>query len=155
MISLFLPAARLCMLAATALLLLACAAPAPGTPAAATPDGAGADLACALSTNCVNSLDGSDLSPLRFAGSSAQARAAVLATLASYPEARVVGGGPLHIVAIFTTPAGFRDQVDLRIDAPRGRIDLRSRSLAGVFDFGKNRSRMRDFSARFAKLGKP
>ncbi|MEP7140376.1 MAG: DUF1499 domain-containing protein, partial [Caldimonas sp.] len=53
--------------------------------------------------------------------------------------------------AVFTTPIGFRDLVDFRIDAAAHRIDYRSRSSFGLFDFGKNRSRMTAFAARFAQ----
>jgi len=50
---------------------------------------------------------------------------------------------------VFTTSLGFRDLVDFRIDAQAQRIDYRSRSSFELFDFGKNRSRMSAFSARF------
>jgi len=39
--------------------------------------------------------------------------------------------------------------VDFQIDPAAERIDFRSRSLLGLFDFGKNRSRMQDFALRF------
>lgn len=58
---------------------------------------------------------------------------------------------PLALEAIFTTPLGFKDQVDFRIDSQAQRVDFRSRSLSGLFDWGKNRSRMQEFTARFAK----
>ncbi len=54
-----------------ALLLAACATQA----TAPAPDSLDADLACALPSNCVNSLPGSDLPPLRFDGSAVQAMA--------------------------------------------------------------------------------
>lgn len=71
------------------------------------------------------------------------------ATLKTFPEAQVVHKEGLAVQAIFTTPAGFRDQVDFRIDPAAHRIDFRSRSLLGLFDFGKNRSRMQAFAQRF------
>jgi uncharacterized protein (DUF1499 family) len=52
-------------------------------------------------------------------------------------------------VVIFTTRVGFRDQVDFQIDEVAQRIHFRSRSLVGLYDFGKNRSRMQAFRARF------
>lgn len=140
------------------LLLAGCAAPAP--PASTEPSGPGGgaierELACSLPSNCVDSLGTGSLVPLRFAGTPAQALAALQAALATFPEARVVESGPLALEVIFTTPVGFRDQVDFRIDTAGGRIHFRSRSLFGLFDFGKNRSRMAEFSARFARQASP
>jgi len=134
------------------LLLAACASPTPTSSASPSGGGSGAEheLACAMPSNCVNSLGSGALAPLRFGGTPAQAFAALQATLATFPEARVVKSEPLALGVIFTTPIGFRDQVDFRIDAAGRRIDFRSRSLFGLFDFGKNHSRMAEFSARFA-----
>ena len=61
----------------------------------------------------------------------------------------------LSLEAVFTTPLGFRDRVDFRIDAQAQRIDYRSRSSFGLFDFGKNHSRMKAFSARFKQNASP
>jgi len=71
------------------------------------------------------------------------------ATLNTFPEAKVVRSEDLALEVIFTTPVGFRDQVDFRIDAQTQRIEFRSRSLFGFFDWGKNRSRMQEFATRF------
>ena len=54
------------------------------------------------------------------------------------------------VEAVFTTPAGFTDVVDFRIDPAQQRIAYRSRSTFGLYDFGKNRSRMLLFAERFA-----
>ena len=54
-----------------------------------------------------------------------------------------------QLEVVFTTFLGFRDEVLFRVDAAKQRIDFRSRSLMGLYDFGKNRSRMKDFAARF------
>ena len=132
-------------------LLGGCAAtpPTSSSTAAAAAYTSSPDLACALPGNCVNSRGTGDLQPLRFTGTPARAMDILRATLASFPEATVVRAEPLSMELIFTTPAGFRDQVDFRIDAQAQRIDYRSRSLAGLFDFGKNRSRMQEFATRF------
>ncbi len=129
-----------CGIAAAAVLLSACAsAPDPGSPA----------LTCLLPTNCANSRETGDLVPLRYTGPPTRALELLQATAATFPEARVVKAEPLAVEMIFTTPVGFRDQVDFRVDVQAQRIDFRSRSLFGLFDFGKNRSRMREFTARF------
>ena len=107
------------------------------------------DLSCPQASNCVNSLSDSGLLPLHYAGNPAQGMALLLATLASYPEARVVSSGPLRLQVIFTTMLGFKDQVDFVVDGPTNQIAYRSRSLVGTFDFGKNRSRMTEFAQRF------
>jgi uncharacterized protein (DUF1499 family) len=106
-------------------------------------------LACTFAGNCVNSLGTGGLAPLRYAGTPTQALATLQATLSTFAEARVVRSEPLALEVIFTTPAGFRDQVDFRIDTEAQRIDFRSRSLFGLFDWGKNRSRMQEFATRF------
>ena len=124
---------------------------------AATPDASVAApenrtaLACALPSNCVNSLGG-DLAPLRFQGPPTQALDALRATLAEFPEAQILKTDGLSMEVVFTTPVGFKDLVDFRINAPAQRIDYRSRSSFGLYDFGKNRSRMSAFSARFEQV---
>ena len=72
-------------------------------------------------------------------------------TLKTFPEATVVRSEAQSVEVTFTTPVGFEDQVDFQIDHQLLRIDFRSRSLIGLIDFGKNRSRMQEFTARFAK----
>lgn len=131
---------------ASGIVLSGCAMPLdPGAPTATA-------LACALPSNCVTTLDGG-AEALRFSGDAADAMARLRRTLAGYANARVVRSDATAIDAIFTTPAGFEDEVAFRIDASRQRIDYRSRSRLGLFDFGKNRSRMREFAERFAAGG--
>jgi uncharacterized protein (DUF1499 family) len=132
-----------------AILLGACAATEPRSHSIGAPDSGSPDLACLLPSNCVNSRGTGDLVPLRYTGTPAQGLDMLQATLTTFPEATVVRSEPLAMEVIFTTPAGFRDQVDFRIDAQARRIDFRSRSLLGLFDFGKNRSRMQEFAKRF------
>jgi uncharacterized protein (DUF1499 family) len=129
-------------------LLSGCASQAPTVRAADASDSREVALACAFASNCVNSLT-SGLAPLRYAGTPAQALAMLQSTLGTFAEAQVVRSEPLALEVIFTTPAGFKDQVDFRIDAEAQRIDYRSRSLFGLFDWGKNRSRMQEFATRF------
>lgn len=143
---------------APAVALVLMAAPLAGGAASGEPGGggkgaaAGSDgtLACTVSSNCVSSIDSGGPEPLRFAGTSEQALATLRATLASYAEASVVSSEGLEVQAIFTTLLGFRDQVDFRVDPQGGRIDYRSKSLLGRYDFGKNRSRMLELAERFA-----
>ena len=133
---------------ALAALMGACAEPAPTGPSGAA-DSAVSGLACARSGNCVTSRGKDGLAPLAYVGTPPQAMALLQATLKTYPEATVVRSEPLAMVVIFTTRIGFREQVDFQIDPPSQRIHFRSRSLVGLFDFGKNRSRMQEFRSRF------
>ncbi len=137
------------MVLLTTLVLGACAAQEPGIGSKSAPDARPTDLSCQRTSNCINSLAGSGLAPLRYAGDARQGMAVLRATLASYPEASIVRGDPLWLEVIFTTTLGFRDQVDFVLDAGSGEIHYRSKSLLGHYDFGKNRSRMAAFSERF------
>lgn len=128
-------------------LLVACASP--GAQPANEVEASGSDLACSLPSNCVNSLSNDGPAPLRFEGTPEGAMMALKATLGSFPEASIESAEGNAMVVIFTTAVGFKDRVDFRIDAPRQRIDFRSRSLLGLYDFGKNRSRMNAFAMRF------
>jgi len=140
------PISTICCAAplALALLLSACASAAPDA-SIALPD----TLACSLPSNCVSSLDGAP-PPLLFAGTPAQAMERLHKTLVSFPQARIVRAETLGLEVVFITPAGFQDRVDFRIDPSQQRIDYRSRSTLGLYDFGKNSLRMAIFAARFA-----
>lgn len=127
----------------TALLLGACATPGP------VAVGDRKALACTLPSNCVDSLGTGSLAPLKYSGTPEQALARIEATLKTFSEAQIVRREALAVQVIFTTSLGFRDQVDFQIDPAADRIDFRSRSLLGLFDFGKNRSRMQEFALRF------
>lgn len=133
------------------ILLGGCAAATPTSNAIDAPSASGQDLACLLPTNCVNSLGTGGLMPLQYAGTPAYAMNLLRATLATFPEATVVRAEPLSLELIFTTPIGFKDQIDFRIDVQAQRIDFRSRSQFGLFDFGKNRSRMEELATRFER----
>lgn len=135
--------------------LAACSATGPAAPGSEPATPVAADLACALPSNCVSSRGDGGLAPLRYAGTPARALALLQSTLTAFPEAAVVRLEPLAMVVIFTTPAGFRDQVDFRIDDARQQVDFRSRSLFGLFDFGKNRARMEAFAAGFRQQTGP
>jgi len=134
---------------ALAVLLGACAAVTPPRDVAVVSDSSSPDLTCVLPSNCVSSRGNGSLEPLRFTGAPSRGLALLQAALTTFPEATVVRSEPFALNVIFTTLLGFRDEVDFRIDAEAQRIDFRSRSLFGLFDFGKNRSRMQEFKARF------
>ena len=133
-----------------AVLLGACSSKTPQQ-AGGAPAVGSLDLACTRASNCVNSLGTGGLGRLRYVGTPAQAMTLLQATLKTFPEATVVRSEGLAVEVIFTTPLGFRDQVDFRVDPHALRIDFRSRSLFGLFDWGKNQSRMQEFGARLER----
>jgi uncharacterized protein (DUF1499 family) len=98
-------------------------------------------LPCDSPSNCVNSAS-EGLTPLVYAGDAARGLALLKATLAHFPEATVTASGPLRVALIFRTTLGFKDEVVFVLDPSGQRIQFRSRSLMGRYDFGKNRSRM-------------
>ena len=106
-------------------------------------------LSCTHPGNCVNSFSSYGLEALAFEGNGEQAMSLLRATLATFPEASIVSSAPLYLEVIFTTTIGFKDEIEFRIDEASKRIDFRSRSKLGLYDFNKNRSRMQDFSASF------
>ncbi len=137
---------RLCFVvvaAAAATLLASCSLPSP------VPPGDRKALECTLPGSCVDSLGMGSLAPLKYRGTPVQAQAQLERALKTFSEAKISHSEALSTQTIFTTPAGFRDQVDFQIDPVAQRIDFRSRSLFGLFDFGKNRSRMVEFAQRF------
>ena len=111
----------------------------------------GDDLSCTLPTNCVTTVGTHGMSPLRFTGSVDDGLAQLHATLSTFSEAKITRVRDEFIEAIFSTPAGFRDTVIFRLNASEKKIDFRSRSGFGLFDFGKNSARMTAFAARFAQ----
>ena len=105
-------------------------------------------LPCDSSGNCVNSAS-EGLSPLVYAGDAARGLALLKATLAHFPEATLTTSGPLRLELIFRTMLGFKDEVGFVLDPAGQKIQFRSRSLLGRYDFGKNRSRMEAVAAQF------
>ena len=107
-----------------------------------------AQQAESLPSNCVNSAS-EGLSPLVYAGDAARGLALLKATLTHFPEATLTTGGPLRLELIFRTMLGFKDEVVFVLDPAGQKIQFRSRSLMGRYDFGKNRSRMAAVVAQF------
>lgn len=105
-------------------------------------------LPCSVPSNCVNSAsDG--FTPLVYAGDAARGLALLQATLGQFPEATVAASTALQLTVIFRTTLGFKDEVMFVLEPGGQRIHFRSRSLLGLYDFGKNRARMTAVVARF------
>ena len=105
-------------------------------------------LPCETTSNCVNSAS-EGLAPMVYTGDAARGLTLLKATLAHFPEATLTAGGPLRLELIFRTMLGFKDEVVFVLDPAGQRIQFRSRSLMGRYDFGKNRSRMEAVVAQF------
>jgi uncharacterized protein (DUF1499 family) len=105
-------------------------------------------LPCETTSNCVNSTS-EGLAPMVYTGDAARGLALLKATLAHFPEATLTASGPLRLALIFRTTLGFKDEVIFVLDPAGQRIQFRSRSLMGRYDFGKNRSRMVAVVAQF------
>ena len=105
-------------------------------------------LPCETTSNCVNSAS-EGLAPMVYTGDAARGLTLLKATLAHFPEATLTAGGPLRLELIFRTMLGFKDEVVFVLDPAGQKIQFRSRSLMGRYDFGKNRSRMVAVVAQF------
>ena len=137
----------------------ACTTPTtPTTPTTTTRIGTTADvisndLSCALPTNCAATVGNNAIAPLHFKGTVEDGLTQLRATIASFPEAKITRAQGPFVEAVFTTRAGFTDTVLFRVDATEKKIDFRSRSNFGLFDFGKNKSRMTEIASRFTQYG--
>jgi uncharacterized protein (DUF1499 family) len=122
------------------------------------PDGlglSGGKLApCRPTPNCVSSQapDGEHfIEPLRFAGTSAGAMAALQKTLESMERARIIRADPGYLYAEFTSRwLGFVDDVEFALDEGARVIHVRSASRLGRRDFGVNRGRIEAVRARLS-----
>lgn len=110
---------------------------------------------CPSSPNCVSSRDPDParrVDPIRFTGDPASAWSRLRKVIVGMKGARITEEkvGCLHAEfrsALF----GFVDDVKFRMDEAAGRIDVRSASRTGYFDFGVNRRRVKEIWERFAK----
>jgi len=111
-----------------------------------------ADLTCPRSSNCVNSLPGSELPPLTFDDAPPQALERLHQLLLRDPQMQVANRTDTQIDAVATTRfMGFKDDVRFVLDPQVRQIHFRSMSRVGLYDFGKNGARMRELAARFAQ----
>jgi uncharacterized protein (DUF1499 family) len=111
------------------------------------------DLSCALPTNCVVTVGHNAVAPLHLNDTIAEGPAQLRTTIASFAEAKIARTRGALVDVASTTPAGFEDTVRFRAGATEKKIDLRSRSVVGLVDFGKKRSRMAEIAARFTQDG--
>ncbi|PIQ51876.1 MAG: hypothetical protein COW02_12450 [Comamonadaceae bacterium CG12_big_fil_rev_8_21_14_0_65_59_15] len=109
-----------------------------------------ANLSCARTSNCVNTLAGSELQPLAFSDPPAQAWQRLHQLLQRDPQLQITHFTEDQIDVVATTRwLGFKDDVRFVLDTHAKQIHFRSMSRVGRYDFGKNASRMRDIAQQF------
>lgn len=130
-------------------LLGACGA---GSPALRQDDGRLAP--CPDAPHCVSSQASDEdrrVAPILYAGSREQARGRLVKVLREMPRCEVVTAGPDYVHAEFTSPLlRFVDDVEFLLPASAPRIDVRSSSRIGYYDFGANRARVERVREAFA-----
>ncbi|HPG25704.1 MAG: DUF1499 domain-containing protein [Spirochaetaceae bacterium] len=118
---------------------------------------AGRLRACPPSPNCVSSAAedaGHAIAPFVIEGDARAAWTALQGELAARPRVEIVTRRDDYVHAVFTTRLmRYRDDVELLLDAPRGRIDVRSASRVGYGDMGANRARIESLRAALAEAG--
>lgn len=132
-------------------MLFACTTPyarqGPGRPGILPP--------CPGSPNCVSSQAGDArrrVDPILFTGDGASAWSRLRRVIEGMKGARIAEetDGTLHAEyrsAVF----GFVDDVEFLMDAAGSKIEVRSASRTGYYDFGANRRRVEEIRARFSR----
>jgi uncharacterized protein (DUF1499 family) len=98
--------------------------------------------------------------PLHYAGDAGMAWRIALQAVAGLARTRLVDSSDGYLRAECSSRVlRFVDDLELLIDVANQRIDVRSASRRGWWDFGVNRRRVealrRSFDAQMARLGKP
>lgn len=108
---------------------------------------------CEAGPHCVSSLSedaNRRVEPLRYHGARDAAHARLLALLVRQPRHRIVTNAPDYVHVEVTTPLmRYVDDLEFlfALDAPR--IDVRSSSRIGYYDFQTNRARVESLRVRF------
>lgn len=113
--------------------------------------------ACASAPHCVSSLaldPDQAVAPLVLRGRTEQAWAVVREELGKLPRTRVVAATASYLHAEVTSPWHFyTDDLELLLRPDLGRIEIRSSSRIGYYDFGVNRDRVEALRAVLARRG--
>lgn len=110
---------------------------------------------CPSSPNCVSSLSQnskSAIQPLFFTSSMSDAQKSIRQLIQSVPTARIIHEEPGYIRAEFSSKFfKFIDDVEFALDTETQRIDYRSESRTGYYDFGVNRRRLETIRSHLAR----
>jgi uncharacterized protein (DUF1499 family) len=113
---------------------------------------------CGSGNNCVSSLNFDDINyvePITYSGRRTDAREALIAIINSLNPRGTVVSSENHIQAQFvSTMFGFTDDVDFMIDKRNKKIQLRSSSRVGFYDWGVNRKRIETIRGMFNTVQK-
>lgn len=108
---------------------------------------------CSSAPHCVSSQAPGDsdryISPFTYTSSPSIARSALIAALSKAKSARLVTRDPQFMHATFTSTLGFVDDVTFLIQPDGERIDVKSSSRIGYYDFGVNRNRVKRLHKAF------
>lgn len=81
--------------------------------------------------------------PLRYAGSAEAARESLVAHIRDQPRTEIVTNSDCYVHATYTSAImGYTDDVELWFCNEPGKVELRSSSRIGYYDFGVNRERV-------------
>ena len=110
---------------------------------------------CPGSPNCVSSqaMDARRrVEPIRFTGDGASAWYRLRRVIVGMKRARIAEETDGYLRAEFRSAVfGFVDDVEFLLDPDGRRIDVRSASRTGKYDFGVNRRRVEEIRARFTR----
>lgn len=110
-------------------------------------------LACPSTPNCVNSQSTdpkSQIAPLSYSDSPAEAIARLKAIVAAQPRTQIVTEAENYLYAEFTSAImGFVDDVEFYLDDAANVIHVRSASRLGQSDLGVNRKRVETIRSQF------
>ncbi len=131
---------------ASMLMLGGCASGAGGVLKGAAPSDVASLATCPNRPSCVVSREDAgsrSIEALPLEGEATDAIARLSAMLAKMPRTQIVSSDTHYLHATQESRLlGFIDDVEFLIDPPRGRIDVRSCSRVGYYDFGVNRARI-------------
>lgn len=111
---------------------------------------------CPASPNCVSTQAAADdgenfIAPITFSGSSADAKARLLALLKEMPRTTILANEGNYIqTEMRTAIMRYVDDVEFFIDEASQTIQFRSASRVGYGDMGMNRKRMEEIRGKFA-----
>lgn len=110
---------------------------------------------CPPSPNCVHSSaqdEGHLIQPLYYAGTSSAAWQHLTALIRDMEGAEIVSQTDTYLHAQYTSALfRFVDDVEFLLDAQNRKIEVRSASRLGYYDFGVNRRRLQEIRRRFAR----
>ena len=95
------------------------------------------------------------MTSLPFHGNLAESKFQIMRILQSLDRVKVVKEDPTYIHAIFSSKVfRFKDDVEFYFDESSQQIHFRSASRVGYSDWGVNRKRMEDISARYKEASR-